>query len=48
MDPSLHQIQTIIPVGLHLSDGLGVDVGVALLDALGARVATTELGDEFG
>lgn len=48
VDPTLHQIETIVTVGLLLGNGLFFLVGIALLDTLRECVADTELGDEFG
>ena len=48
VDPSLHQVETVVLVGLLLGDGLLFLVGIAFLYALREGVADTELGDEFG
>lgn len=48
VDPTLHQIETIVTVSLLLGNGLFFLVGIALLDTLREGVADTELGDEFG
>lgn len=48
VDPPLHQVETVVLVGLLLGDGLLFLVGIAFLYALREGVADTELGDEFG
>lgn len=48
MDSSLHQIQTVVLVGLLLSNCLFLIVCVSFLDTLGEGVADTQLGDELG
>lgn len=48
VDPSLHQVETVVLVGLLLGDGLLFLIGVAFLYTLREGMADTELGDEFG
>ena len=48
VDPPLHQVETVVLVGLLLGNGLLFLVGVAFLYALREGVADTKLGDEFG
>lgn len=48
VDAALHQIQTVVAVGLLLGNGLLFLVGVTLLHPLRKSVAHSELSDEFG
>lgn len=47
VDAPLHQVETVVLVGLLLGNGLLLLVGIAFLYALRKGMADTELGNEF-